>query len=55
MPNQTVNNNLNYLIDPPFTNVNRLLVLSLKINMKMIMKMKVLELLSKNIVYQKLK
>ena len=30
MPNQTVNNNLNYLIDPPFTNVNRLLVLSFK-------------------------
>ena len=24
MSNQTVNNNLNYLIDPTFTNVNRL-------------------------------
>ena len=28
MPNQTINNNLNYLIDPTFTNVNRLFVLS---------------------------
>ena len=28
MSNQTVNNNLNYLIDPTFTNVNRLFVLS---------------------------
>ena len=28
MPNQTKNNNLNYLIDPTFTNVNRLLALS---------------------------
>ena len=28
MPNQTRNNNLNYLIDPTFTNVNRLFVLS---------------------------
>ena len=27
MPNQTKNNNLNYLIDPTFTNVNRLFVL----------------------------
>ena len=27
MSNQPVNNNLNYLIDPTFTNVNRLLVL----------------------------
>ena len=26
--NQTITNNLNYLIDPTFTNVNRLLVLS---------------------------
>ena len=30
MSNQTVNNNLNYLIDPTFTNVNRLFVLSFK-------------------------
>ena len=29
MTNQTENNNLNYLIDPTFTKVNRLLVLSL--------------------------
>ena len=28
MSNQTKNNNLNYLIDPPSTNVNRLFVLS---------------------------
>ena len=28
MSNQTKNNNLNYLIDPIFTNVNRLLVLT---------------------------
>ena len=28
MSNQTINNNLNYLIDPTFTNVNRLFVLS---------------------------
>ena len=30
MSNQTRNNNLNYLIDPAFTNVNRLFVLSFK-------------------------
>ena len=30
MSNQTENNNLNYLIDPTFTNVNRLFVLSFK-------------------------
>ena len=30
MSNQTKNNNLNYLIDPTFTNVNRLFVLSYK-------------------------
>ena len=30
MHNQARNNNLNYLIDPTFTNVNRLFVLSLK-------------------------
>ena len=28
MSNQTINKNLNYLIDPSFTNVNRLFVLS---------------------------
>ena len=38
--NQTINNNLNYLIDPRFTNVNRLLALT---------KMKKTELLSQNI------
>ena len=30
MSNQTKNNNLSYLIDPTFTNVNRLFVLSFK-------------------------
>ena len=50
MSNQTRNNNLNYLINPAFTNVNSLFVLSLKMNMEMMMKMKVLELLSKNII-----
>ena len=30
MSNETENNNLNYLIDPTFTNVNRLYVLSFK-------------------------
>ena len=30
MSNLTKNNNLNYLIDPTFTNVNRLFVLSLE-------------------------
>ena len=30
MSNQVANNNLNYLIDPAFTNVNRLFVLSFK-------------------------
>ena len=50
MSSQTVNDNLNYLIDPTFTNVN-----ALKMNIEMMMKMKVLELLSKNIMYQKLK
>ena len=30
MSNQTVNNNLNYLIDSTFTNVNRLFILSFK-------------------------
>ena len=30
MSNKTKNNNLSYLIDPTFTNVNRLLVLSFK-------------------------
>ena len=31
MSNQAINNNLNYLIDPTFTNVNRLFVLSFEI------------------------
>ena len=40
IPNQTINNNLNYLIDPKFTNMNRLFPL---------MKMKKIELLFQNI------
>ena len=50
MSNQTKNNNLNYLIDPTFTNVNRLFVLSFKNehgNHD--------DFFSKNIMYQKLK
>ena len=46
MSNQSTNNNLNYLIDPTFTNVNRLFVLSFENQT---------ELLSKSIMYQKLK
>ena len=30
MSNQATNNNLNYLIDPTFTNVNKLFVLAFK-------------------------
>ena len=33
MSNQTKNNNLNYLIDPTFTNVNRLFVLTFEMKM----------------------
>ena len=52
MSNQTVNNNLNYLIDPTFTNVNRLFVFyHLKMIMETMMEIKVLELISKNIMY----
>ena len=47
MSNQTKNNNLNYLIDPAFTNVNRILSYHLK--------MKMIEFLIQNIMYQKLK
>ena len=46
MSNQAKNNNLNFLIDPTFTNVNRLLSYHLK--------MKMIELLFQNIMYQKL-
>ena len=35
MSNQTINNNLNYLIDPTFTNVNRLFVYLLKMKQKL--------------------
>ena len=50
MSNQTKNNNLNYFIDPAFTNVNRLFVLSFKNEYGNDDG----ELLSKNIMYQKL-
>ena len=46
MSNQTKNNNLNYLIDPTFTNVNRI---------SYHLKMKMIEVLFQNIMYQKLK
>ena len=55
MSNHTKNNNLNYLIDPTFTNVIDYLFYHLKMNIEMMMKMKVLELLSRKIMYQKLK
>ena len=48
--NQARNNNLNHLIDPTFTNVNRLFILSFKNEHG-----NDNELLSKNIMYQKLK
>ena len=47
MSNQARNNNLNYLIDPTFTNVNRLFLYLLK--------MKMIEFLFQSIIYQKLK
>ena len=47
MSNQTINNNLNYLINATFTNVNRLFVLFFE--------MKHIELLYQSIMYQKLK
>ena len=47
MSNQTKNNNFNYLIDPTFTNVNRLFVLSYKNEENIIS--------FSNIIYQKLK
>ena len=47
MSNQTKNNNLNYLIDPTFTNVNRLFVLNFENEED--------KLLFQNIMYQKLK
>ena len=48
MSNETENNNLNYLIDPTFPNVSRMSC-HLKIKMKM------LGIISKNIIYQVLK
>ena len=47
MSNQTKNNNLNYLIDPTFTKVNRLFVLVFKNDDD--------RTLFQNIMYQKLK
>ena len=47
MSNQTKNNNLNYLIDPTFTNVKRLFVLSFENENH--------RTLFQNIIYQKLK
>ena len=44
MSNQNKNNNLNYLIDPTFSNVNRLFVLSFE--------KKMIELLTINITCQ---
>ena len=47
MSNQTKNNNLNYLIHPTFTNVNKLFVLTFE--------KKIIELPFQSIMYQKLK
>ena len=47
MSNQAANNSLNYLIDPTFTNVNRLFALSFE--------NKTNELLFQTIMYQKSK
>ena len=47
MSNQTKNNTINYLIDPTFTKVNRLFVLSFK--------MKKIGLSFQNIIHQLLK
>ena len=47
MSNQTIYNNLNYLIDPTFTNVNRLFVLSFENEANRV--------LFQSIMYQKLK
>ena len=44
MTNQTKNNNVNYLVDPTFTKVNRLLVLSFE--------KETIEHLSQSIMYQ---
>ena len=44
MTNQTKNNNVNYLVDPTFTKVNRLLVLSIE--------KETIEHLSQSIMYQ---
>ena len=51
---QPQNNNLNYLIDPTFTNVNRLFVLSYEIIEEDTQK-KTTEILSRIIMYQKFK
>ena len=51
----TNNNNLNYLIDPTFTRVNRLFVLSFEKLMQRIMQQKIIEILFQIIIYQMLK
>ena len=51
---QNNNNNLNYLIDPTFTNVNRLFVLSFE-RIEETMLKKIIEILFHTIIYQTLK
>ena len=51
---QSNNNNLNHLIDPTFTQVNRLFVLSLE-RIEEIMLKKIIEILFHIILYQTLK
>ena len=52
---QNNNNNLNYLIDPKFTNVNRLFVLSFERIEEDNVKKKIIEILSHIIMYRKFK
>ena len=52
---QPQNNNLNYLIDPPFANVNRLFVLSFQRISGEIIQQKIIEILFHIIMYQSLK
>ena len=52
---QNNKNNLNYLIDPPFTKVNRLSVLSFARVVKKIIQQRIIEILFQIITYQMLK
>ena len=49
---QPQNNNLNYLIDPTFTNVNRIFVLSFQKIAGKIIQQKIIEILFHTIMYR---